>query len=81
MSARTFHRTVITYEILSEDLPGDFDLEALHHAVTDGGWSGMWLDRQEETVDGPTMVRLLTEQGSDPEFLGLDEAGNDLEDP
>ena len=33
-----------------------------------------------EVVDGPTMAKLLLNQGSDPDFFQLDDDGNDVED-
>lgn len=78
--ARKYYRTVITVEVLSEGMVGFEDLEDLAQAITVGDCSGKWEVTSQEKVDGPTMAKLLKAQNSDPGFLGLDEAGNEVED-
>lgn len=81
-SRRTFHRTVVTIEILSEDPIGDVvdSLEMIDHQITDGDWSGKVDVTSAEELDGPTAARLLAAQGSDPEFFGLTDDGDDVDE-
>jgi len=80
-SKRRFYRHVYSVEVLSEEpLPENIDLDSLHYQITEGECSGIRLGMTTETVDGPTMAKLLQGQGSDPEFFSLDADGNDVED-
>jgi hypothetical protein len=80
MSDRTFYRTVVTVEVLSED-PLNFDtLEDLHHAITTGDCSGRYETTKTETLNGKDTAAGLIAQGSDPGFFQLDEEGNDCDD-
>jgi len=79
-SKRKFYKTVIRFEVLSEEPVEQVDLETLHYEVTEGRWSGRFLDTTEEILDGPQMAKALQEQSSDPEFFNLDSDGNDVEE-
>jgi hypothetical protein len=79
MSAKKFYKTVLKVVVLSE-APVDFDnLAEVHHAITRGDCSGQFTEESVEEVDGPTMARLLEEQGSDPGFFGLQADDEDEE--
>lgn len=81
-SKRTFYRTVVQIEILSEE-PTDFDndLEAISEAITTGDCSGTVAETTtNEKVDGPTMAKLLKAQGSDPSFFQLTDDGEDTDE-
>lgn len=72
-----FYRTVFKVEVLSRgQLPDGISLEGLDYAITEGDCSGN-VEVSEEQVDGTYMVALLTSQGSDPAFLGLNEDGSE----
>lgn len=79
-SKRKFYRTVIEVEVLSEEAVDFGDLAAVHYAITDGECSGQWSVTHSEPVCGPTMAKLLKEQGSDPSYFRLDDDGNDRDD-
>lgn len=82
MSNRTFYRKCITLEVLSET-PIDFDDNELIGAYREtiyGDCSGQTTSTEWEPIDAATMARLLTEQGSDPEFFCLTPEGKDLEE-
>jgi hypothetical protein len=76
-----FYRTVFRIEVLSEGpLPEDISLEDVAYEIMDGDYSGNIKRVSEDEVDGPTMARLLREQGSDPEFFRLTDDGQEVED-
>lgn len=79
LSSRTFHRTIITIEVLSEYPYSPDDLDEVVSDITDGDCSGKWSVTSSDEVDGPTMAKLLIGQESDPEFFQLDEDGNDTD--
>jgi hypothetical protein len=79
-SERKFYKTTITFTVLSEEpLPEHLELGWLDYEVTEGHCSGLFGETIRETVDAPTMAKLLQEQASDPEFFLLDANGNDVE--
>ena len=79
---RKFYRTVIQFEILSEEplTEPPLTLEQINYETMDGHCSGQFLETAYETVDGKRMAELLQKQGSDPEFFNLSETGDDLEE-
>lgn len=81
-STRKFYRTVVTVEILSEDpFDGTQDLEYIDWAITDGDCCGkqtVTVDNAE--LDGPAAAAFLVANGDDPEFFGLTEEGEDVEE-
>jgi hypothetical protein len=79
-SDRRFWRTVIRWEVLSEEqIPQGMSIERIWQETVYGDWSGRVLSIQEKSLTGVQAARALQLQGSDPEFFGLDEAGNDAE--
>lgn len=81
-SKRTFYRTVLTLEVLSEEpLTGEESLSDIEYSIDVGSCSGkVETTVENEQVDGPRMAQLLLDQASDPDFFGLDKQGNDLDD-
>lgn len=79
ISNRTFYRTIVTVEVLSEEpLPPQISLDDIAMEIDDGDWSGKVEFGPSEPIDGPTAARLLRAQGSDPEFFQLNEQGEDV---
>lgn len=81
-----FHRVVVQYEILC---PNDDEHEALcsasladiHYMTMEGDCSGRFLDSPVDMEISPKeAAKILMEQGSDPEFFGIDEEGNEIEE-
>lgn len=69
-----FYRQIITVEMLyRDDCPDAPDLRQIAYDAIDGNASGQILSVETEAVTPDEMVDLLKAQGSDPEFLGLDE--------
>jgi len=79
-SARKFYRTVFTVTVLSEEPIGDVSLETLGEMIDSGPCSGNFERQASVPVDAPTMATMLQQQGSDPSFFQLDDAGNDLDE-
>ena len=69
MSEKKFYRTVVRYEILSDEPPLFCDLSDIDYECKWGGWSGTIIGEKTEEVSAEMMSRLLVAQGSDPEFL------------
>ena len=67
-------KSLITATVLTEgDEPPTFDtLAHVHEAITDGESSGQWTQQDAEVTE-QTMRELLLAQGSDPNFLILEE--------
>ena len=79
MTDRTFHRTIIQVEVLSEAPIGPVDLETLHHMITEGDCSGKLTTLLEEELDGKQAAEALLNQASAPSFFNLTEDGDDLD--
>jgi len=78
-SKRKFHKTVLTVTVLSEEpISPDIDLADVAHEIIEGDWSGDWGITEAQEVDAKTIAKLLREQGSDPEFFGINDEGDDV---
>ncbi len=78
MTTRKFYKTVITIEVLSEDVYAFDSLEQTAYDIQDGGCSGKIEVVKSEELNGENVVKALNNQGSASEFFMLDEDGNDL---
>lgn len=80
-STRKFWKQVFTVTVLSEDVPleEDVPLSVIGEYIENGDGSGA-ITCDTQAIDGPTAARLLIEQGSDPGFFMLTEAGDDVEE-
>lgn len=75
---RKFFKQIIQIEVLSEDVPLEWDnLRDIDYAIIDGGCSGKVDEISCEPVSAPEMAKLLIGQASDPGFFGLDDDGKD----
>ncbi len=80
-SKRTFYRTIIQIEVLSESPYSSTDLEKIYLDISEGAQSGeVTIITDSEEMDSKTCVAKLKEQGSEPDFFLLDEHGHDLEE-
>lgn len=73
----TFHKTVISIEILSDGPYVAESLEKIYHDITDGDCSGVWNVIETAELTRSEMSDALIEQGSDPEFLFGDDEDYD----
>jgi archaellum component FlaG (FlaF/FlaG flagellin family) len=78
MTTRKFYKTVITIEVLSEEVYAFDSLEQTAYDIQDGGCSGKIEVVKSEELNGENVVKALNNQGSASEFFMLDEDGNDL---
>jgi hypothetical protein len=79
---KPIYRTVIRYEILSEEPIENLSLERIAEECNDGSWSGAFLDEEivNEELTGEEAVKKIKEQGSDPSFFFMDDEGNSMDD-
>lgn len=76
---RKFFKTIVTVEVLSEDVPVEFDnLQELHYMITSGDDSGVIKSCIHKKITGKQAAQALIKQGSDPGFFLIDKDGNDL---
>ncbi len=80
MTKRKFYKTIIVVEVLSEDPYSPDTLEGIARDIMTGDCVGDWDAETSEEVDGPAMVQLLYESGSEPGFFQLDDEGNDIDE-
>jgi hypothetical protein len=75
---RRFYRAVFQVVLLADEPIGDMSLEAINYHMTDGHMSGVFTRESVDEVTAVQMAKHLQDQGSDPEFLGLDKDGKDV---
>lgn len=79
-SKRKFYKTVIKIEVISEGKVPDFDgLGSLYYFITEGNGSGQYDTVSTKELSSKQAAKELIKQGSDPEFFGLDEKGNNVQ--
>ena len=79
MTKRKFYKTVITFEVLSEEpIPANASIEAIIEESTHGGYSMGDDTRNQTELNGKQAADELLKQGSEPEFFRIDETGKDL---
>ncbi len=81
--AKKIYRTVVRYEILSDEpTPTHMSLADIDYQTSEGHMSGAFLDAEvfNEELTGTQAAEHIKKQGSDPEFFQMDEEGNDISD-
>lgn len=79
MTKRTFYKTTITVEVLSEEpIPAGVSLEQIAYEAVNGDYSMNTIGTDEVVLNGKQAADALLEQGSDPMFFGIDDDGNDV---
>jgi len=82
----SFHKVVVQFEVLcpndeARDSIHNASLADIHHMTMDGDCSGRFLEASaDEKLSPEEAAKALIEQGSDPEFFGIDENGNQIDD-
>lgn len=79
MSKRTFYRTIIQVEVLSENPYGFNSLADTAHDILHGDCSGKVGVVRHSVLNGRACARALLHQGSDPGFFRLTEKGEDMD--
>lgn len=80
-SQRTFYRTILQVEILSETPYNETSLSQVAEDITEGAQVGrVTITTANEELDGKTAASELTKVGSEPAFFLLDKHGNDIPD-
>ena len=77
-SKRTFHKTVVTVTVLSEEQLEFDDLAELGHMITNGDAVGDY-EVESENLTGPEAAKLAGGLHSDPMFFWLTEDGEDCD--
>jgi len=80
-STKKIYKTIIRYEVLSEEPFGSKSLSDIEYETNEGSMSGRFLDNEVHDVilSGKEAVVAIVNQGSDPEFFDLDSDGNDID--
>jgi hypothetical protein len=77
MSDRKFFRQVFTVTLYAEDQPLEWDdLGDVHHAIDTGGCVGKIAEAIDEISAKEAALGLMA-AGSEPNFFGLDDDGNE----
>lgn len=80
MTARKFYKTVIKFEVLSEEpIPDNVDYSQILFECKEGDYSMRELGEKQTVLNGKQAARALINQGSDPEFFQLNKDGEDIE--
>ena len=84
MAKKTIYRTVIKLEILSDEPISDerssMSLAGIVEECETGSFSGSHdFTIVNQKVSGKKAVSLIQNQGSDPEFFGMDDDGNEID--
>lgn len=72
MSNRSFYKTIVTVEILSEDEIHPSSLSEISEQIESGDWSGAWDISSVEILSSEKMAQALIDQGSDPSFFQIE---------
>lgn len=80
MTDRKFYKTKITFEVLSEEpIPDGMNLDQIQSECYGGSWSKGELEMTQKELNGKQVAKELIKQGSDPEFFGINEKGEDID--
>ncbi len=79
---KVIHKTIIQVEILHEEAVNisNYSLGEIAHEINEGSWSGVSSTKEANVIlKGVRAARAIKAQGSDPEFFGMDEQGNETD--
>ena len=81
MANRRFYRSIVHFEVLSEEpIPSFVDLAYIATEASEGRYVGRFLRTEEIPLNGAAMAEALSAAGSDPGFFELDAEGNDFDE-
>lgn len=73
MAIKTFYKSQVVIDIISEEEIGDPSLEKILYQITEGDWSGSYSVKKVEVLTDDEARKALIAQGSDPDFFSLSE--------
>lgn len=73
MAIKTFYKSQVVIDIISEEEIGDPSLEKILYQITEGDWSGSYSVKKVEVLTDDEARKALISQGSDPDFFSLGE--------
>lgn len=73
-----FYKTIVTVEILSDELIEQPSLADINYQIMEGDWSGQYSVTSSTEITPAEMAQAMIAQGSDPEFFGLNDLGEDI---
>ena len=77
---RQFYRTTFSIEVISDDPgAGDWILETLVYELTEGRATGSVNCNSHQPIPAKLAAQLAIAHGTDPEFLDIDEDGNEVD--
>jgi hypothetical protein len=77
---KKFYRYEFKVVVLTDREYDPEDLGQIHYDTTDGEFSGVFEDGPIDELTSLEMAKALIDQGSDPEFFGLNDDGTELEE-
>lgn len=78
MTNRKFYKTVIEFTVLSEvPIPSGMSLGSIADECINGDWSMGDSTHKQTELNGKQAASALLNQGSDPDFFGLTDEGED----
>ena len=80
MTKRKFYKTIVSFEVLSEDpIPDSYNPADIWREGQDGGYSIYGRPLSGEVLNAKECATALIAQGSDPGFFGIDKNGKEVE--
>ena len=78
---KKIYKTIITIEVLSEEpIPSDMQVEDVIYEGNEGDYSIFVSEGKPKELIGYDAVKAIHKQGSDTDFFGMDEEGNEIMD-
>jgi hypothetical protein len=78
---KKLYKTVIQIEVLSEEpIPDGMSIEEIANEAMDGGYSMVSGIKSSKVIEGKRAANAAHAQGSDPDFFGMDENGNEIDE-
>ena len=79
MSKKKIYKTIITVEVFSDEPIDEISLADVVYEITDGEWVGnVTYAYKNIELTGDKAVKEIKGVGSDPDFFGMDDLGNEI---
>ena len=75
-----FYKTILKVEIISDEHYNiaDMTLSDIADHMIHGGFAGDWNVEERQTISHQDCANRLLKMNCDPEFMGIDEDGNEI---